>query len=366
MRPIPLIAVIAALLATPTAAAQTAQAATPAAVAAFGRELDARCTAGEFTGVAMLVIDGAPVASRACGQVRPEARFHLLSSTKLVSALAIMKLVEEGRLSLDAPVARYIPDLPPGWGGVTVRHLLQQTSGVHNHANELRDLFRSDRNDALRRLLKQREIRKDEVGQTPGRAYRLNDFGYELLIDAAERTTGQPWARILQTRIFDPAGMTGARLDSAVRQRRTMVAAPDPALAPGWNEDQSGGRVPAAPRAFALPGSHGVVVTAADLIALDRALAEGRVVRPETWAAMIGDPVPLNASNPGAFMSLGVMVGERGGLPSHGMNGGLDGYVSVFRRFPDQDAVVIGLFNSGWAGSRWLEDAAATALVARP
>ena len=358
MRQITLLAFAAALIAAP-AVAQTAP---PPAVAAFERELDTRCTAGEFTGVAMLVIDGAPVASRTCGQVQPHARFRLLSSTKLVSALAIMKLVEEGRLSLDAPIARYIPDLPPGWRAVTVRHLLHQTSGVHNHANELSDLFRSDRNDALRRLLKQREIRKDTPNQPPGR-YRLNDFGYELLVDAAERATGQSWARILQTRVFDPAGMTGARLDTAVRQRRAMVAAPDPVLAPGWNEDQNGARVPAAPRAFALPGSHGVIVTAADLIALDRALAQGRVVRPETWAAMIADPVPLNASNPGAYMGLGVMVGERDGLASHGMNGGLDGYVSVFRRFPDQDAVVIGLFNSGWAGSRWLEDAAATALA---
>ncbi len=132
MRQIPLIAVVAALLAAP-AAAQTAQAATPEAVAAFERELDARCAAGEFTGVAMLVIDGAPVARRACGQIQPDARFHLLSSTKLVSALAIMKLVEEGRLSLDAPVTRYIPDFTmasPAYRRITVRMLLDHTAGI--------------------------------------------------------------------------------------------------------------------------------------------------------------------------------------------------------------------------------------------
>lgn len=332
---------------------------------AFDREVKAQCASGDFGGLITIAVAGEPVYSHACGdEFAPGARFKIFSTSKLLTALAVMKLVEDGRMALDAPIADYIPDLPKNWRGVTVRHLLNHTSGLGDHTNELVDHFGPDHRRAMRGLLKQRDVIDTTPSRPPGTHWRYNNFGYELLADAAARIAGESFDRVLARLVFTPAGMTDALAETGGRRRNGLVSDPDPRLVPGWNRDGDGPREEAISYSFVQLGAGAVHASMDDMIALDRAIAGNQVVRQKTWATMIGSPVAMSPANPGAYYGLGVMVSERGGLASHGHNGGTNGYISTFRRFPAQDAVVIALSNIGWTGTRWIEEAAATALAA--
>ncbi|MEX5744273.1 serine hydrolase domain-containing protein [Massilia sp. X63] len=119
-------------------------AAAPAAPAALAESLD-RIVAARFKpelpGIAVLVVkDGRPVLRKAYGMAnvelgvpaRPEHVFRIGSTTKLFTATAVMLLVEDGKLALDAPLKRYLPDAPRHWDQVTIAHLLSHTSGIPN------------------------------------------------------------------------------------------------------------------------------------------------------------------------------------------------------------------------------------------
>lgn len=349
------------------AATMAALATTPALArapdfTAFDKAVKAKCAVGDFGGVITVAVGGKPVYSHSCGMTYPaDARFKLLGASKPLTALVVMRLVEQGRMSLDAPIADYVPDIPPNWRAVTVRELLNHTSGLHDHTDELPDVYRADHASAVRKLLKQWDIRRTSPRKAPGTGWRYNSFGYELLAEAAVRTGGESFDRLLARLVFQPAGMT-AVVETGRRDGKRFISTPDPKLVAGWNLEARGRQKADSPDFLRL-GSGAVHASVADLLALDRALAAGRIVKPETWKRMIGNPTPLSASNPGAYYGLGFMVGDRMGLPSHGHTGGFDGYVSTFRRFPSKDAVVIGLSNGGWAGTRWIEEGAAEALA---
>lgn len=333
----------------------------------FDRAVKAECASGEFGGIITVAVAGEPVYGHSCGgPFAPDARFKLLSASKMLTALAVMKLVEDGRMSLDAPVVTYIPDLPPLWREVTVRELLNHTSGLHDHSDEFMENFRTDHASAMRSFLKRRDVRKASPNKAPGSGYRYNHFGYELLADAAARVSGESFDKVLTRLVLRPAGMADAVVELGQGRGKTFTSVPDPRLVKSWKREYDGRRdqtLEAVSYAFIQLGAAAVHVSMADMLALDRALAENRVVSATTWSMMIEQKIALSASNPGAYHGLGFMVGDREGLPSHGHTGGLDGYISTFRRFPDKDAVVIALSNTGWAGTRWIETGAAAALA---
>lgn len=361
------LALAAALMALTSCAEARQAAAVLTDFSELDRTVRASCEAGEHTGAVVLAIGGEVAYSHLCGEdVTAESRFKLLTSSQLITALAVMRLVEQDVLALDAPVERYVTDLPRGWRGVTIRQLLGQTSGVHDHTNLLRSLYGTekapDHASAMRLLFQEPDVAVETPNRRPGEAYRMNRFGFDLLAHAAERATGEPFAALLQRLVFEPAGMKDATVETAVKGRDGLVPAADARLAPGWTDERGPKRKTVAP-VFAQLGSAAVYATTADLIALDRALAENRVVEARSWTRMLEDTTLIHPSNPEAVYGLGVMVEPRLGLESHGHNGGIDGYISSFRRFPAQDAVIVGLFNSGWSGSRWIEEAAARALT---
>lgn len=338
---------------------------------AFDKAVKAQCASGEFGGIVTVAVAGEPVYSHSCGgPFAPNARFKIFSISKLLTALAVMKLVEEGRMSLDAPVVTYVPDLPPLWRAVTVRQLLTHTSGIHDHSDEFMENFRTDHASAMRGFLKRRDVRKATPRRGPGSGYRYNNFGYELLADAAARVSGESFDKVLTRRVLRPAGMKDAVVElgqgKGWRKSETFISVPDPRLVKGWNREFDGKRdqtVEAVSYSFIQLGAGAIHASMADMLALDRAIADNRVVSARTWSMMLDQKIAMSAANPGAFYGLGVMVGDREGLPSHGHTGGVNGYISTFRRFPTRDGVVIALSNTGWAGTRWIETGAAAALA---
>lgn len=351
------------------AAAVTALLATPAWAApdftALEQEMAARCADGRYSGVVTVTVAGQIAFQKACGEgVTTDSRFKIFSTSKMLTALAIMSLVEDGRMALDAPVATYIADLPAAWRAVTMRQLLDHTSGLPDETNTLLEMFVTTHADAMKALLAARQSAAAPT-TPPGETWRYNNFGYELLAEAAARVEGKPFDQVLQARVFTPAGMADALAELAVEHHDggNPSSVPDPRLITGFVMDGDGRRE-ALSYSFVQLGAGAVHATAADLLALERAMRDHRIVSAATWRAMVEQNRPNAPSVPSARYGLGVMTVEKSALLIHGHTGGTNGYISTFRRVPARDAAIFALSNYGWAENKWIEDGAAAALAA--
>jgi CubicO group peptidase (beta-lactamase class C family) len=129
---------------------------------------------------------------------RPDADtiFHIASVAKTVTGHAILLLVQDGRVRLDAPAISYLTELPPQWAPITVRQFLCHVSGIRNVAA----FFGADWNAAMA------QARKAPV-EPPGRVQHYVNFNYAVIGKLIERVSGMGYADFVQARIFDPLGM---------------------------------------------------------------------------------------------------------------------------------------------------------------
>lgn len=171
---------------------------------------------GQVPGASVLVLrDDVPLIRRAYGladleqgvAATPATDYRLASMTKQFTAAAILLLVQDGRLSLDDPVRRWLPSLPAAAAGVTLRQMLTHTSGLLDY-EELIPATTTDQvheADVLRLLESQ-----DRSYFPPGTGYRYSDTGYALLALVVARASGSDFATFLRERIFAPLGMRGS------------------------------------------------------------------------------------------------------------------------------------------------------------
>ena len=146
-------------------------------------------------------------------RITPQTVFNIASISKQFTAMAVLLLAQEGRLSLDDDVRRYIPEMPDFGARITLRQLMHHTSGLR----DLWDLLgfaghRTDdvvtRGDVLSWLSRQRGL-----NFPPGQQHLYNNTGYILLGILAERVSGTPLPQLLEQRIFRPLGMAHTRYE---------------------------------------------------------------------------------------------------------------------------------------------------------
>jgi CubicO group peptidase (beta-lactamase class C family) len=172
---------------------------------------------GQFPGVAVAVFrDGEPVVVESWGQaslehgvpVTRETVFELASLTKHMTALAILTLEEEGALSLDDPVTDYLDAARPEWASITLDMLLANTGGLTHRFEETVEgvlLTEYSTQDMLESAI------ATPMHAEPGTDWHYSDQGYFLLGLVIERVTGAPFFEFLETRWFEPLGMTQTR-----------------------------------------------------------------------------------------------------------------------------------------------------------
>ena len=170
--------------------------------------------AGQVPGASVLVLEGGKaVFQRSYGLAdleagvasSPTTNYRLASVTKQFTAASVLLLVEDGVLTLDDPVRRWLPSLPVAAEGITLRHLLSHTSGLVDYEDLLPpDQARQIHDADVLRLLE----REDRLYFPAGSDYRYSNSGYALLALVVERASGQRFAAFLQARIFSPLGMT--------------------------------------------------------------------------------------------------------------------------------------------------------------
>jgi CubicO group peptidase (beta-lactamase class C family) len=140
--------------------------------------------------------------------IAPQSVFDIGSVSKEITAMAMLLLVQDGKISLDADIRKYLPEMPDYGSAITLRHLLHHTSGLRNY-DDLFDLegipeadLTTDR-DAMELI-----VRQKGVNFKPGDEFLYSDTNYFLMSQIVKRVSGQTLRQFAQQRIFGPLGMT--------------------------------------------------------------------------------------------------------------------------------------------------------------
>jgi CubicO group peptidase (beta-lactamase class C family) len=140
--------------------------------------------------------------------VKPETVFQSGSVGKQFTATAVMMLVEEGKIGIDDPLAKYFSDAPVSWKEVTVRELLSHSAGFGDYPKDFD--FRKDWTEDEELKL----IESVPLAYPPGTSWSYSNFGYVTLGILIHRVTGEFYGDVLQQRIFQPLGMQSTRIIS--------------------------------------------------------------------------------------------------------------------------------------------------------
>jgi D-alanyl-D-alanine carboxypeptidase len=260
--------------------------------------------------------------------------YRIGSITKQFTSAAIMRLIERGKLSLDDPMSKYLPDVPLHGHTVTIRQLLNHTSGIHSYTSEP-EWQKTWTTDLTPRQIVA-FVDKDTFDFAPGTGWRYNNTGYVLLGMIIEKITGEPYASYLQHDLFTPLGL---RQTSYCPSRPT-----DPSFADGYSS--AGGTVkPAEFLSMTHPFSAGALCsTVRDLVIWQRALVGGRVVNAKSYALM----TTADTLNNGKRLNygFGLVPGMLGTHKSVGHGGGVNGFTTSSIFFPDDTVNVVVFSNS--------------------
>ena len=274
----------------------------------------------------------------------PTHLHHVASVTKMYLATAVMLLVQDGVLDLDARVSRYLPEpllsqIPNG-AEVTVRHLVGHTSGIPDFGQvQAYDL--DFMNDPLGSYPAERllgYLRGQSAKFAPGTGWFYSNVNYVLLALIVDRVAGTSHARVISERILRPRGL-GATF------YKTGAGYPTPpGLVSSYTE--TAGRLfnvsdQAVHAADVFIGNAGLIASSADLAAFVEALLGGRLVGPEALAEMTRG----NRYFSGYGLGLSIWNTRYGAAIGH--DGGSTGTLCTVRHFPDSHATLVLLVNSG-------------------
>jgi CubicO group peptidase (beta-lactamase class C family) len=272
--------------------------------------------------------------------ITPRTVFDLGSTSKQFTAMSLMLLQRDGKLSLDDEVRQWIPELPAYQKPVTIRHLIHHTSGLRDYLTLmwLRGVNFdgvTTAGDALSLIVKQRETNFE-----PGSEYLYSNTGYFLLSEIVRRASGKTLAQFAQERIFGPLGMQTTHF----HDDHTMIV---PNRATGYAPRDSGGFA-IAMSGFEQVGDGSVMTTVEDLARWDRNFYEGQVGGGTLLEAMLV-PGRLTGGRTLEY-AFGLVVGQYRGLRTVRHGGAWAGYRAELLRFPEQRTSVAVLCNHARSG----------------
>jgi CubicO group peptidase (beta-lactamase class C family) len=261
--------------------------------------------------------------------------YRIGSITKQFTSAAIMRLVEQGKISLDDDLSKYLPDFPLQGRKVTIRQLLNHTSGIHSYTADTMWAKTWGQDLTPRQIVG--FVDNTPFDFAPGAGYRYNNTGYVLLGMVLDKVTGQPYAAHLQKELFTPLGL---RQTSYCPSRTT-----DTTHAAGYAVE--GGNVkPAVYLSMTHPYSAGALCsTVRDLVKWQRALAGGRVVSAASLARMT-TPDTVGFTGQRLNYGYGLGPGQLQGKRSVGHGGGVHGFTTSSVYFPDDSVNVVVFTNS--------------------
>jgi CubicO group peptidase (beta-lactamase class C family) len=266
--------------------------------------------------------------------IEPDMIFRLGSITKQFTAVAILMLAEEGKLSLQNEIIKFLPDYPTQGKKITVEHLLTHTSGIKSYTDLAEWLPLQRKDMTVAEII---DLAKDKPMEfAPGERWKYCNSGYILLGAIIEKVSGKTYADFLQDRIFGPLGLKSSYYDSTSR----II----PRRASGYSKGNSG--FENAPYlSMSQPYAAGSLASSVDdLAAWTEALLSGKLVKRETLERAF-TPYKLKDgldSKYGYGWCISDYEGHR--LIEHG--GGIHGFLSHALFFPEDQVFVALLTNS--------------------
>lgn len=260
--------------------------------------------------------------------------YRIGSVTKQYTAAAILTLAEQGRLSLEDPIEKHLPDFPTGGRRITVAQLLDHTSGIKGYT-EMPEFWEKSRLDLTHEEMTAL-MASAPFEFEPGEGYQYNNSAYYLAGLVIEAVSGRTYAEFLEDTFFEPLGLFETHyLDDQpiIPNRAEGYALEDDELV---NDE---------PLSMRLPYSAGSLGSSAtDLLAWQRALTSGRVVSPESFERMTTPSTFLNGDTSDYALGLGLSSHDGHRKIAHG--GGINGFLSQASWYPEDELFVIVLANS--------------------
>src|SRR5882724_2012730 len=139
------------------------------------------------------------------GPARPETVYKIGSASKQLIAAGIMILIQDGKLSLDDKISKFLEGTPDTWKEITIRHLLTHTSGLVREAPGFDPLKIQDDADVIRTAYPL------SLRFAPGEKWEYCNLGYFALAEIIRKVSGKPWADYLKARLFSPLDMNATR-----------------------------------------------------------------------------------------------------------------------------------------------------------
>ena len=309
-----------------------------------------------FSGAIVIARDGKPVFAKAYGYADREKKipntidtpFLLASMVKPFTGLAIGQLVEQGKLSYDDPLSKFLPDFPDPESAkkIRIKHLLSHTSGLAREGSPI-DSSSIDHPTTVKAMVE--AFDRKPLASEPGTKWSYSNMGFVLLGRIIEIVTGQDYYDYMGKNVFAPAGATSASFPLLPENGVAVVPMAYPYDAE-WDRDnlrwytqnQLGKRT----RRGSPAGS--AIASALDLIKLSNAMRAGQIVKPETFHLHSSAKNELGAPTYG----YGFIAGPYYGRPFVGHNGRSWGQCTEFGELKDTPYTIVVLSNGKMDGCR--------------
>jgi D-alanyl-D-alanine carboxypeptidase len=268
-----------------------------------------------------------------------ETVYHVVGPMLPFTGIAVLQQVERGRLSLDDDISKYVPEFPMQGHHVTIRQLLNHTSGIVDYH------YLGDPIEATSRQPKALDevmalyAGKDWVNE-PGAKWDWSISGFSLLVTIVERVTGQSFADYVREAILTPAGVRS----TTYCDDETVVTG----LAHAYRK-RTLGYAPATESDMAYNADLRFCSTVGDLYTLWSAIRDKHLIRAESFAEMTtaeGAAAHLTPSDPQAQYGFAVMINHENDHRRIGQHGSLLGYSGSLYDFPDDHLTIVVLTNT--------------------
>jgi CubicO group peptidase (beta-lactamase class C family) len=287
---------------------------------------------------------GTPVMQKAYGMAdlehdapnKADTIFEAGSVSKQFTATAVLLLARDGKLSLDDPARKYVPELPDYGAPLTIRHMLQHTSGLRDWG-ELASIAGWPRTTRAHTHAHALDIisRQKSLNFSPGTQYSYSNSGYNLAVIIVSRVSGKSFAEFSQERIFQPLGMTRTSWRNDFRRvvkGRAIAYSPTEG---GFRQNMPFEDV---------HGNGGLLTTVGDLLKWNENFVAPKVGDQE-FLKIQQDPGTFNDGRAHDY-ALGLFVRQYKGLREIGHSGSTAGYRAHLTRFPSEHLSVAVLCNT--------------------
>lgn len=259
--------------------------------------------------------------------------YKIASLSKQFVAAGIMKLVQEGRLKVSDPVTKFIKGAPPKWNSITIRHLLNHTSGLPVEPIG----FDGMKNQADSVYIENAFL--VDLTSPPGSKFEYSNFGYFLLADIIRLTSDQSFPEYMKKSIFDKCDLSSTET--------TSLEAIIPNRSGGYIKSADNS-ILNAPNYPALRPSGAFLSNINDLLKWELVMQNNKLLTQENWNEMWDDgtKTPFTMDGEVMYYGYGWMTSSVNGRKIVHHGGSLPGFKSVYFRYPQEKTAIIILINS--------------------